>query len=210
MKIKIAPLGNMAANFYAVTDEETNEMFVIDPGDRSDIALDVIKSTGAKLRYIILTHAHADHIGALDDVKKYYDVPVVIHEDEAQALQNGSLNLCPLLGFDIPKTRADICVRHGDTLTFGNGEIKFIHTPGHTKGSMCILANNYVFSGDTLFHLSIGRTDFPGGSYEEIIHSIQTQLYTLNSDTVIYPGHGESTTAGYERENNPFVKGSNL
>jgi len=208
MKIKTAPLGNMGANFYAVTDEATNEMFIIDPGDRSDIALDIIKNTDAELKYIILTHAHADHIGALDDIKKQFDVPVVIHEDEAHALQNGSLNLCPLLGFEIPATRADICVRHGDTLPFGNGEIKFLHTPGHTKGSMCILADNCAFTGDTLFQLSIGRTDFPGGSYEEISHSIQTQLYTLDDDTTVYPGHGNSTTVAYERKNNPFVKGN--
>lgn len=208
MKIKSAPLGSMGANFYAVIDEKTNEMFVIDPGDRSDIAIDIIKSTGASLKYIILTHAHADHIGALDDIKRVFDAPVVIHESEAPALQNGSLNLCPLLGFNIPKTKADICVRHKDTLPFGKDSISFIHTPGHTKGSMCILADCNLFSGDTIFELSIGRTDFPGGSFSEIKNSIQTRIYTLDGDIKLYPGHGNPSTIAYESANNPFVKGN--
>lgn len=208
MKIKYAPLGQLGANFYMVTDEETNEMFVVDPGDCADVIKELINETGATLKYIILTHAHTDHIGALDDIKKEYNVPIVIHKDEADRLNDGNLTLSPFFKKKSPSAKADICVNDGDTLNFGNSIIRFIHTPGHTPGGMCILFDDKLISGDTIFHTSIGRTDFPGGSYETLISSIKDKIYTLNPDTVIYPGHGESTTVGYEIKYNPFVKGN--
>ena len=205
MKIKTSPLGNMGANFYMVTCEETNELFVVDPGACADIAIDLIKDSGAQLKYIILTHAHADHIGALDSVKAVYDVPVVICSEENDALNNDTYNLCSMFGMHSPKTTADICVSDGDTLPFGNGEIRFLHTPGHTKGSMCIHFENCLISGDTLFYGSIGRTDFPGGSFKEIEKSIVEKIYSLDSNTMIYPGHGNPTSVKFEMKNNPFV-----
>lgn len=205
MKIKTAPLGNMGANFYMVTCEETNELFVVDPGACAHTASELIKESGATLKYIILTHAHADHIGALDEIKNEYDVPVVICTHEAEALSSDEYNLCSVFGIPSPKTKPDICVNDGDTLPFGNAEIKFLHTPGHTKGSMCILFDNCLISGDTLFYGSIGRTDFPGGSFKEIEKSIVEKIYSLDGNTVIYPGHGNPTSVKFEMKNNPFV-----
>jgi len=207
MEIKTAPLGNMAANFYIVTDEVTNEMFVVDPGDCPEIACDLIKSTGMSLKYIFITHAHADHIGALDALKNQFDAPVVIYSDEADALNDTNATLCNVFSFPAPITKADIKVTEQSCLPFGNTKITFIHTPGHTKGSMCIKLDNVLFSGDTLFELSVGRCDFPGGDFFEIENSIKNKLYSLPPETKVYPGHGNPTTVGFEKENNPFVRG---
>ncbi len=207
MIIKTIPLGSLGANFYIIKDEETGDIFIIDPGAEADVAINAINELNGNLRYIILTHAHVDHICALDEVKKCFDVPVVIHQNDASALNDASVNLCFLLGEKTPSICADIVVKDADTLPFGSSKLKFIHTPGHTKGSMCILYSDALFSGDTLFSGSIGRTDFPGGSFEEISHSIKNKLYTLPSETQIYPGHGEKTTVKYEKENNPFIRG---
>ncbi len=208
MKIKYAPLGQLGANFYMVTDEATNEMFVVDPGDCADIIIELINNTDATLKYIILTHAHTDHIGALDEVKKAFDVPIVIHREEADRLNDGDSNLCPVFAQKSPSAKADICVADGDTLNVGKSIIRFLHTPGHTPGSMCILFDDKLISGDTIFYSSVGRTDFPGGSFESLCNSIKDKIYTLNPDTIIYPGHGETTTVGYEIMYNPFIKGN--
>lgn len=205
MIIKSAPLGELGANFYMVKDEATNEMFVIDPGANPDLAVSLVEGVGATLKYIILTHAHVDHIGAVDELKEKFTSPIVIHEDDALALNNSQANLCAPFGFTSPKSRPDIIVRDGETLDFGNGTIKIIHTPGHTKGSMCIYLENTLFSGDTLFECSVGRTDFPGGSFNELRCSIQNKLYTLPDDTIVYPGHGNRTTIEFEKNNNPYV-----
>ncbi len=205
MTIKTAPLGELGANFYMVTDEATNEMFVVDPGANPALAVRMVEDSGADLKYIILTHAHVDHIGALDKVKERFDVPVIIHEDDAKALNDSNTNLCAAFGSHSPVTKADLIVKDGQTLPFGNDCIRIIHTPGHTRGSICVLYEDTLFSGDTLFECSVGRTDFPGGSFNILRHSIQSKLYTLSESTIVYPGHGNRTTIEFEKNNNPFV-----
>jgi len=206
MKIKTAPLGELGTNFYIVTDEESKEAFVVDPGDDGEIAASLIDDTGCELKYIIITHAHADHIGALDFLKKRFpNAKIVIHSLEASSLNDDRFNLCDRFYMPSPSAKADITVNDNDSLLFGNGKLTFIHTPGHTKGSMCILTDEFLISGDTLFQCSIGRCDFPGGDYDEIINSIKTKLLTLDENTVAYPGHGNPTTIKYEKENNPFL-----
>lgn len=206
MTFEILPLGNMAANCYIIKDEN-DEIMVIDPGGDSEVLIGKLRKLGGNIKYIILTHAHVDHIGALDDLKKEFGGSVVLHALEEKALNDSEINLCVYFGAESPVTKADIKVDCADTLPFGNSIIKFIHTPGHTIGSMCIQYKNFLFSGDTLFNLSIGRTDFPGGNFDDITKSIKNKIYTLKGETIIYPGHGDKTTVSYEKENNPFVRG---
>jgi len=206
MKIKTAPLGDLGTNFYIVTDDISKKAFVVDPGGDGDVAASLIDDTGCELQYIIITHAHADHIGALDFLKKRFpDAKIVIHSNEAASLNDDKFNLCSRFYMDSPKAVAEITVNDNDTLMLGDNKLTFIHTPGHTKGSMCILTDDFLISGDTLFQCSIGRCDFPGGDYDTIINSIKTKLFTLDENTVAYPGHGNPTTIKYEKENNPFL-----
>ena len=198
MKISFSPLGQLGANFYLVSDEVTGETMAIDPGAEADVAIELTKQSGGTLKYIVLTHAHIDHIGALDAMKNEFSVPVVIGKEEAISLNDNSMNLCCAFGAKSPSTHADILVSDGDTLMLGHNRVEFIHTPGHTKGGICILCNNMLISGDTIFRMSVGRTDFPGGSFAQLQSSIKNKIYTLQPDTVIYPGHGESTTVEYE------------
>ncbi len=207
MKIQTAPLGSMGANFYIVTDEQTQECFVVDPGADGDIAASLVKESKANLKYIILTHAHVDHIGALDYLKSEFGAPVVVSSKDKFALNDDFKTLCSNFGVSSPITEADIAVDDNSTLPFGNDEIKFIHTPGHTPDSMCIYYKSILISGDTLFEQSIGRTDFPGGSFDKIEESIKNKLYTLDNTVKVYPGHGNPTTIGNEKLCNPFVRG---
>ena len=206
MKIQTAPLGDMGANFYLVKDDSESELFVVDPGGDYEIASELIKSANAKLKYIILTHAHADHIGALDKLKKEFNASVVVGKDDSVALNDSMLSLCALFRMHAPTTKADIEVSDGDELPFGNSKIKIIHTPGHTKGSICIQFDDSLISGDTIFYSSIGRTDFPGGDFMQISESIKNKIYSLDDSVTIYPGHGNPTTVGFEAKNNPFVQ----
>lgn len=206
MEIKSAPLGELGTNFYIVTDNPSKKAFAVDPGDDAEIAASLIEDTGCELQYIIITHAHADHIGALDFLKnRFPNAKIVIHSLEAAALNDDKFNLCNRFYMNSPLSVADITVNDGDILMLGDNKLTFIHTPGHTKGSMCILTDNFLISGDTLFQGSIGRYDFPGGDYAAIINSIKTKLLTLDENTVAYPGHGNPTTIKYEKENNPFL-----
>ncbi len=208
MKIRVAPLGQLGANFYLICDEASGEAMAIDPGADAPTAIDLVKQSGCTLKYIVLTHAHADHIGALDALKTEFSVPVVIGKYEATALNSTNLNLCYAFGAESPCTSADILVSDGDKLTLGEHEVQFIHTPGHTTGGICILFEDSLISGDTLFRASIGRTDFPGGSFSELESSIKNKIYTLPLQTKIYPGHGEQTTVEYEMKYNPYVRGN--
>ena len=159
------------------------------------------------IKYIILTHGHSDHICGVNEHKaEFPDAKIVAYKDEEAMLENPNLNQSP--GFGVPySTKADILVSDGDELKVGDVTLKFIHTPGHTEGGMCIYVKEAkaLFSGDTLFRQSIGRTDFPGGSYKEIMDSIRKKLFLLPDDTNVFPGHMGTTSIGFEKENNPFV-----
>lgn len=206
MKVQCTPLGIIGANFYIVKDEKSNEAFVIDPGSEGENAVNLIRECGCELKYVILTHAHADHIGALDDVKNAFpNAKVVIGKDDAESLNDCEKSLCNRFRIKTPKTTADISADENTVLHIGENELKIITTPGHTKGGICILAGDMLFSGDTLFNLSVGRCDFYGGNSEALANSIVNKLFTLNPDTTVYPGHGNPTAIGFELENNPFI-----
>lgn len=207
MRITNLPSGALQANTYLAVDEKTNEGFIVDPGGYNKVLTKEVRDNDVNIKYIILTHGHSDHICGVNEHKaEFSDAKIVAYKDEEAMLENPNLNQSP--GFGVPySTKADILVSDGDELKVGDVTLKFIHTPGHTEGGMCIYVKEAkaLFSGDTLFRQSIGRTDFPGGSYKEIMDSIRKKLFLLPDDTNVFPGHMGTTSIGFEKENNPFV-----
>lgn len=207
MRITDLPSGALQANTYLAVDEKTNEGFIVDPGGYNKVLTKEVRDNDVNIKYIILTHGHSDHICGVNEHKaEFPDAKIVAYKDEEAMLENPNLNQSP--GFGVPySTKADILVSDGDELKVGDITLKFIHTPGHTEGGMCIYVKEAkaLFSGDTLFRQSIGRTDFPGGSYKEIMDSIRKKLFLLPDDTNVFPGHMGTTSIGFEKENNPFV-----
>lgn len=190
MRITNLPSGALQANTYLAVDEKTNEGFIVDPGGYNKVLTKEVRDNDVNIKYIILTHGHSDHICGVNEHKaEFPDAKIVAYKDEEAMLENPNLNQSP--GFGVPySTKADILVSDGDELKVGDVTLKFIHTPGHTEGGMCIYVKEAkaLFSGDTLFRQSIGRTDFPGGSYKEIMDSIRKKLFLLPDDTNVFPG----------------------
>ncbi len=204
MEIKALVLGVLDVNCYLVSTEKA--AVVIDPGFRSVEALDFLKNAKDKERLILLTHGHFDHIGYADELARLTATKIAIGEFDALALSENTLNLSALFGAPLNPFCADIILKDGQALNVGDIEFKVIHTPGHTVGGVCYLCGDTLFSGDTLFAGSIGRTDFPGGSFEALKTSIE-KLYTLNDDITLLSGHGGSSTILNEKRHNPFVRG---
>ncbi len=198
-------LGNLQTNCYILADEQTKECAVFDPAAEAGRIIAAIEKRNLKVKYIILTHVHIDHIMALDELKDLTGAQIVASTAEAELLNDNMGTLAELFSTVPPFSKADITVSDGDVLCLGKAEMKFIHTPGHTIGGMCILCGDILVSGDTLFASSIGRTDFPGGSHSQLISSINDKLMKLNDDVQVYPGHGMPTTIGTERVGNPFI-----
>lgn len=205
MKIQTLPSGPLMVNTYLAVDEDTKKGFIVDPGGFDQRMMEAIKSENIHVKYIILTHGHGDHIGGVNKYKEILDnVKVVASADEVQLLGDSRQNMSMDLGMN-SSVQPDIVVYDGDTLKVGNLELKFLMTPGHSLGGMCILSGNILFSGDTLFRASVGRTDFPGCSFDDLVKSIHEKLFVLPDDTNVFPGHMEPTTIGFEKRNNPFV-----
>lgn len=198
MIIKAIPAGIYGANCYVICDEETMEAVILDPGGDSDYLISQIDKIGAKVKYILLTHGHVDHVGGVVDLKKKYNVPFYIHKADEEMIMMGA----DVFG-DLPV--ADGYIKEGDVIAFGNLKAKCIHTPGHTPGGVCFQIEDKVFTGDTLFQGSIGRTDFAGGSYEEIISSIVNKILPLGDNAEVYPGHGPKSSVIFEKARNPFL-----
>lgn len=188
-------------NMYVVADEETKEGILIDAAGGIDKIYNYVENMNIKLRYVILTHCHGDHTAGLRELKKNYpNIKIVINEAEKENLIDDSVNMCTFLGLPENYMEADITVKEGDTIKFGNLEAKIIHTPGHTEGSMSILINDAVFTGDTMFKRVYGRTDLKTGSEREIMWSIKDKLLKLPENTIVYPGHGAITIIREEKE----------
>ncbi len=205
MIIKAIPNGVLSANTYVMVDEETKEAAIVDCGGEFEIIKDELSKHNAKLKYILNTHGHFDHVLGEYDAQKLTGVAVYIHKDDEYLLKNLEKQIS-LYGFGQGKPPENIVTFDENTIfQLGETEIKVIHTPGHTRGSVCFFADKNLISGDTLFYGSIGRTDLEGGSFAQIQNSIINKLFKLDDDVTVYPGHDTRTTIGYEKKYNmPF------
>lgn len=206
IEIKSMTLGMVATNCYLIINKENKEALLVDPADNALRISNVIEENGCTLKAILLTHGHFDHIMALNDLKKRYNVPVYAHEEEEDVLKQSSLNLSGSIG-QIYTTQADVYVKDGEHLKLAGLDVIVLYTPGHTKGGVCYYfpEEKVLMSGDTLFHCSIGRTDFPTGSMSQLVRSVKEQLFVLPDDVQVYPGHDSVTSIGYEKQYNPFL-----
>jgi len=202
--IKELPVGPIQANCFIVGCEETHESVVIDPGDEPDRILLSLAELKLKVKYILNTHCHFDHVGGNCRMKEVTGAEILIHSLDAPMLTNMG-STASGFGLQIEESPPpDRELAEGDLVSFGSIELKVIHTPGHTQGGISFYAGNSVFVGDTLFAGSIGRTDFPGGSYNLLIESVREKLFVLDDEVNVYCGHGPQTTIGREKRFNPF------
>lgn len=209
MILKRLVVGPIAANCYVLGDEKSEEGVIIDPGSEGDRILAVVKETGLKIKFIIATHGHFDHTAAVAQLKKNINCDFLLHQEDIPFVRF-SKESAWAWGFDIERVPdPDKFVKDGDILNLCDLELKIIHTPGHSPGGISIHLprEKIIFTGDTLFQGSIGRTDLKLGSMEDLIKSIKEKLYVLADDTVAYCGHGEKTTIGEEKKYNFFVRG---
>lgn len=206
MFLKTLVVGAIETNCYLVACPETREAAVIDPGAEGQRILQAVAENGLRVKYIINTHGHGDHIAANGTVKEATGAEILIHQDDAVYLTDPKKSLLAFMGANKPEPPADRTLREGDVVEIGaTVRLEVIHTPGHTPGGICLKAGNVIFAGDTLFAGSVGRTDFPGGSYSKLISSIKEKLLRYQDDVEVYPGHGPGTTIGEERAYNPYL-----
>jgi hydroxyacylglutathione hydrolase len=207
---EILPVGLLQCNCSIVGDESSGEAVVIDPGDEIERVQEILTRHNLKAKYIVATHAHIDHVGGIEKLQRATGATVLMHRDDLPLYQNMAIQAA-LLGVRTPGVvKVDDLLKPGDVLRWGSLALEVMHTPGHSPGSVSLHLpgeNQRVFSGDTLFQGSIGRTDLWGGDYKQILQSIRNTLLPFPDQTPVYPGHGQPTTIGEEREFNPFLQG---
>lgn len=202
-QIKSVVLGELGNNCYLITDEVSGLSALVDCTEASDKMLSFIGD--AKLEYILLTHGHFDHIGGVPEIKEKYGAKVVISKEDAPMLSSGKVSLAAFMGIRQNDCEPDITVSEGSEIMLGETKIKVLATPGHTKGGVCYLLDDCIFTGDTLFFCSCGRTDFPGGSDKEILQSLK-RLSELDDSLKVYTGHERFSTMAFEKANNPYMR----
>ena len=194
-------VGPLAVNAYLLADPASKKACLIDPGADAKKIKDFIKNNGFELKFIINTHGHGDHIGA----NGKFDVPIYVHSLDKDFLGDPDKNMSRMFIFSVKSPPAARLLEDGDTIEVGALKLTVLHTPGHTPGSLSLKLDGIVFTGDTLFNSGVGRTDFDYGDETALLNSIKNKLMTLADDTIIYPGHGEESTIGRERRDNPFL-----
>ncbi|WP_459481809.1 MBL fold metallo-hydrolase [Clostridium saccharoperbutylacetonicum] len=198
MIIKTILAGMYEENCYLVMDEDTKELGIIDPGGHANSIINEINLLKGKTKFILLTHGHLDHVDGVIELVNNLKVPFYINKADEDLMQKDDFVFGTL-----PK--ASGYLSEGNTLTLGNHEIKVIETPGHTPGGICFLIDDNIFTGDTLFQGSVGRSDFPGGNGMQLIKNIKEKLLPLGDGIKVFPGHGPTSNIGYEKRNNPFL-----
>ncbi|OAA91852.1 MBL fold metallo-hydrolase [Clostridium ljungdahlii] len=199
MKLRKLIVGAYAANCYILIDEKESKSVVIDPGDDVKDIIDAIDASKTKVGYILLTHGHADHTSAAEEIRNKYNAPIAISREDYNMMKSRELMYGKLID------EVDIYIEDNQMFEFGNIKLKALYTPGHTPGGVSFLGENMVFTGDTLFKRSVGRTDFTGGDFNAIMDSIKNRLMTLPDEMVVFPGHGSKTSIKEEKMHNPFL-----
>jgi glyoxylase-like metal-dependent hydrolase (beta-lactamase superfamily II) len=205
--ISVLPVGLIQTNCYVIGCEETAEGAIIDPGGNPDRILAEVERLGLEIKYVLNTHAHFDHTDANGAVVQFTGAPLALHPEERALLE--AAGGAALFGLHAdPSPPPDLELQDGDELAIGQLRFQVLHTPGHTPGHVCFYepSENVLFDGDVLFYRGVGRTDLPGGSWQQLVHSIQDVLFALPDDTVVYSGHGQHTTIGEEKRSNPWLR----
>lgn len=206
MRLEVLVLGRVGTNCYLVMNEETKETIIIDPADQGDKISEKIEEMGGVPVAILLTHGHFDHVLAADELREKYEIKIYANKKEVNTLMDTKLNMSGM-GGKKSSYEADILIQDNEKLHLAGMDVQVIWTPGHTPGGTCFYfeKDKVLFSGDTLFQHSVGRTDFPGGSMSSLVRGIKEKLFLLEDDVRVFPGHMGATTIGDERVNNPFL-----
>ncbi|HQI47235.1 MAG TPA: MBL fold metallo-hydrolase [bacterium] len=206
MLVETLITGPLEENCHIAIEPDSREAAIIDPGENATEILAAVESRGVIVRHILLTHAHFDHIGAVAAVQTATGAKVLLHRAEAPNLERAALQSA-FFGFPPPAPFAvDTWLEGGEVMAIGTQRLQVLFTPGHSPGGCCFYSASQLFSGDVLFRQSIGRSDLPGGDAAQLLHSIHTLLFLLPDETVVHPGHGESTTLALEKQSNPFIR----
>ena len=201
-KLKTIKSGMIGNNTYILSDEESKTAVIIDPAFAARDIINYVKEKDLRPAAIINTHGHFDHVTANQAVREEFDIPVYMHESDSDMIKENGV-----YRHDAEKAaKVDVLLHGGEKLKFGNIELDVLHTPGHSRGGICLLCDDAVFTGDTLFYHEVGRCDLEGGSLPQLLQSIREKLLTLPDSTVVYPGHDRSSTIGEERKNNPYLQ----
>jgi hydroxyacylglutathione hydrolase len=207
MEIHKLTLGMFGVNNFLIHSKNSSKAILIDACDDPDSILDKISELKLELVYLINTHGHGDHIAGNEEIIRQTGAKLMIHPLDEPYLTNPGLNLSSFMGVELKSPPPDRLLNEGDIVELEDIRLNVLHTPGHTLGNITLVSENIAFVGDVIFLESIGRTDFPGSSHEQLLETIRTKIYTLPDDTVLYNGHGPETTVGHEKKHNPFVRG---